>query len=90
MRTEIGHWSIAGDRIVAVTYAGLDGYAPAGQRPTEQVIERTPMKALATFAQLGDVIRFVGSRQASYVTGTFLRMDGGWTAYSWMYPARTI
>ena len=90
MRTEIGRWSNAGDRIVAVTYAGLEGHAPDSQRPTDQVIERTPMKALATFAQLGDVLRFVGSRQASYVTGTFLRMDGGWTAYSWHYPAKTI
>lgn len=90
MRTEIRSWSNAGDRIVAVTYAGLEGHAPDGQRPTDQVIERTPMKALATFAQLGDVLRFVGSRQASYVTGTFLRMDGGWTAYSWHYPAKTI
>ena len=90
MRTEIGRWSNSGDRIVAVTYAGLEGHAPDGQRPTDQVIERTPMKALAMFAQLGDVLRFVGSRQASYVTGTFLRMDGGWTAYSWHYPAKTI
>ena len=90
IRTEIGRWSDSGDRILAVTYAGLEGYAPEHQRPTEQVIERTPMKVLGTFAQLGDVLRFVGSRQASYVTGTFLRMDGGWTAYSWMYPARTI
>ena len=90
MRTEIRSWSDAGDRIVAVTYAGLEGHAPGGQRPTDQVIERTPMKALATFAQLGDVLRFVGSRQASYVTGTTLRMDGGWTAYSWHYPAKTI
>ncbi|MCY3951463.1 MAG: hypothetical protein OXG69_02820 [bacterium] len=90
MRTEIRSWSDAGDRIVAVTYAGLEGHAPDSQRPTDQVIARTPMKALATFAQLGDVLRFVGSRQASYVTGTFLRMDGGWTAYSWHYPAKTI
>ena len=90
MRTEIGRWSNSGDRIVAVTYAGLEGPAPDSRRPTDQVIERTPMKALATFAQLGDVLRFVGSRQASYVTGTFLRMDGGWTAYSWHYPAKTI
>lgn len=90
MRTEIRSWSDAGDRIVAVTYAGLEGHAPDGQRSTDQVIERTPMKAPATFAQLGDVLRFVGSRQASYVTGTFLRMDGGWTAYSWHYPAKTI
>ena len=90
MRTEIGRWSNAGDRILAVTHAGLEGHAPGGQRPTDQIIERTPMKAPATFAQLGDVLRFVGSRQASYVTGTFLRMDGGWTAYSWHYPAKTI
>ena len=90
LRTEIGRWSNAGDRILAVTYVGLDGYIPENQRLTDQVIERTPMKVLSTFAQLGDVLRFVGSRQASYVTGTFLRMDGGWTAYSWMYPARTI
>lgn len=90
MRTEIGGWSNSGDRILAVTYAGLEGHAPDGQRPTHQLIERTPMKALATFAQLGDVLRFVGSRQASYVTGTTLRMDGGWTAYSWHYPAKTI
>ena len=90
VRTEIGRWSKAGNRILAVTYAGLEGHAPDGQRPTHQVIERTPMKAPATFGQLGDVLRFVGSRQASYVTGTFLRMDGGWTAYSWHYPAKTI
>ena len=90
LRTEIGRWSNAGDRILAVTHVGLEGHAPESHRPTEQVIERTPMKVLGTFAQLGDVLRFVGSRQASYVTGTFLRMDGGWTAYSWMYPARTI
>lgn len=90
MRTEIGRWSDAGDRILAVTYAGLEGHSPDGQRPTDQVVERTPMKALGTFPQLGDVLRFVGSRQASYVTGTVLRMDGGWTAYSWHYPAKTI
>ena len=90
MRTEIGNWSNAGDRILAVTYAGLEGHAPDGRRPSAQIIERTPMKAQATFAQLGDVLRFIGSRQASYVTGTFLRMDGGWTAYSWHYPAKTI
>ncbi len=90
MRTEIGRWSNAGDRILAVTYAGLEGNEPAGQRPADQVVERTPMKAPGTFEQLGDVLRFVGSRQASYVTGTFLRMDGGWTAYSWHYPAKTI
>ena len=90
MRTEIGRWSNAGDRILAVTYTGLEGNEPAGRRPADQVIERTPMKALGTFAQLGDVLRFVGSRQASYVTGIFLRMDGGWTAYSWHYPAKTI
>ena len=90
MRTEIGRWGNANYRIVAIEHSGLEGYIPDGQRPLDQILERTPMKVLGTFAQLGDALRYVGSRRASYVTGTFLRVDGGWNAYSWMYPARTI
>lgn len=90
MRTEIGRWSKANDRIVAVTYAGLEGYVSEGQRLVDEIVERTPMKALCSFEQLGDALRFVGSRRASYITGTVLCVDGGWRPYSWMYPARTI
>jgi hypothetical protein len=90
MRTEIGRWSRSNDRIVAVTYAGLEGHVQEGQRPAHDIVERTPMKALCSFEQLGDALRFIGSRRAAYITGTVLCVDGGWRPYSWMYPARTI
>jgi CBS domain-containing protein len=90
MRTEIGIWSDEGRRIVGVVYAGIEGNAPAGQRPLEEIRRRTPMTVLGTFAQLADALRYVASSRATYVTGTMLRVDGGCDAYSWVYPTRTI
>jgi hypothetical protein len=90
MRVDIGPWSNAGHRLLSVVYAGLAGHAPEARRSDEEVLARTPMHELCTFAELADAIRYTGSERASYVTGTSLRVDGGWNAYSWMYPARTI
>jgi NAD(P)-dependent dehydrogenase (short-subunit alcohol dehydrogenase family) len=45
---------------------------------------------LGNVGHLADVIRYLGSRSARYVTGTVIHVDGGWNAYSWIYPARTI
>jgi NAD(P)-dependent dehydrogenase (short-subunit alcohol dehydrogenase family) len=90
MRVEIGPWSNAGNRLLAIVHAGIAGYAPDGMRTEDEVRKRTPMHELGTFSQLADAIRFVGSERAAYVTGTCLHVDGGWNAYSWMYPARTI
>lgn len=90
MRVEIGPWSNAGHRLLAVVYPGLVGYTPDGVRSEDETRKRTPMHELCTFRQLADAIRFVGSERAAYITGTSLHVDGGWNAYSWMYPARTI
>jgi NAD(P)-dependent dehydrogenase (short-subunit alcohol dehydrogenase family) len=90
MRTEIGSWSSPERRIVGIVRGGVEGYEPAGQRPLEQVRRRTPMASLATFRQLAGAVRYVSSPRASFVTGTFLRVDGGWDAYSWVYPTRTV
>lgn len=90
MRVQIGPWSNAGHRLVAIVHAGVAGYAPDGVRPESEIRKRTPMHELCSFRQLADAIRFVGSDHAAYLTGTSLHVDGGWNAYSWMYPARTI
>ena len=90
MRTEIGDWSSDGCRIAGVVYAGIEGNEPPGQRPLEEIRQRTPMATLGTFEQLAQAVRFVVSDRASYITGTLLRVDGGCDAYSWVYPARTI
>jgi NAD(P)-dependent dehydrogenase (short-subunit alcohol dehydrogenase family) len=89
-RVEIGPWSNAGHRLLTVVHAGIEGYSPDGARSEDALRKRTPMHELCTVEQLVDAIRFVGSNRAEYITGTSLRVDGGWNAYSWMYPARTI
>jgi hypothetical protein len=90
MRVQIGPWSNDGHRLVAVVYSGVDGYSQPDMRSADEIRKRTPMHELCTFAQIADAIRFVGSDRAAYITGTTLRVDGGWNAYSWFYPARTI
>lgn len=65
------------DRVVelAEAAAAREGIAPeAVQRRTEQKI---PLKRLGTPAEFGDVVAFLASDRASYVTGTTLQVDGG-------------
>ncbi len=90
MQNQIGEWSADGDRLLGVVYAGLDEEPIEGQRPGDEVVSRTPAGVLGTVGQLADAITFLGSRHAAYVTGTLVHVDGGWNAYSWIYPARTI
>jgi NAD(P)-dependent dehydrogenase (short-subunit alcohol dehydrogenase family) len=90
MQNQIGEWSADGARLLGVVYAGLDEEPIEGQRPGYEVVRRTPAGVLGTVGQLADAITFLGSRHAAYVTGTLVHVDGGWNAYSWIYPARTI
>ncbi len=90
MQFEIGPWSNAGHRLLSVVYSGLAGHVLDAARSEDEVRNRTPMHELCTFRQLADAIRYVGSERAAYLTGISLHVDGGWNAYSWMYPARTI
>jgi NAD(P)-dependent dehydrogenase (short-subunit alcohol dehydrogenase family) len=90
MQNRIGEWSADGDRLLGVVYAGLADEPIEGQRSSDEVVSRTPAGVLGTVGQLTDAITFLGSRHAAYVTGTLVHVDGGWNAYSWIYPARTI
>ncbi|MGB8881948.1 MAG: SDR family oxidoreductase [Solirubrobacteraceae bacterium] len=90
MQNRIGEWSADGDRLLGVVYAGLADAPIECQRPSDEVVSRTPAGVLGTVDQVTDAITFLGSRRAAYVTGTLVHVDGGWNAYSWIYPARTI
>ena len=47
---------------------------PAG--PSEEDLREIPLRRLGTTQEIGDVVAFLCSRQASYVSGTVLFVDG--------------
>ncbi len=52
-------------------------YGPEG--PSEAELETIPVRRLGAPRELGDVVCFLASEQASYVTGTTVVVDGGLT-----------
>ncbi|HET8587621.1 MAG TPA: glucose 1-dehydrogenase [Candidatus Limnocylindria bacterium] len=49
--------------------------------PTEQaILDSTPMGRLGRSEEVAEVIAFLGSDAASYMTGSEVYVDGGWTA----------
>ena len=89
-RARIERWSDEGRRFNIVAYGALDTDAIPGLRSPDVLAARTPMHRLASVSELADAIDFLASSSASYVTGSVLDLDGGWSAYSWFYPARDL
>jgi len=53
---------------------------PGVSAATEAFRQRTPLRRLADPAEIGDVVAWLGSDLAGYVTGVALPVDGGLTA----------
>lgn len=45
----------------------------------QRTVSRIPLQRLATPEEFADVVTFLASGRASYVTGTTIQVDGGWT-----------
>lgn len=79
-------WAPDGVRVVAVApgYTETDHVRVAmedGGFDSDAVVSRTPMGRLAHVDEVADAVSFVCSERASFVTGSTLYVDGGWTAY---------
>jgi citronellol/citronellal dehydrogenase len=72
-------WAQFGIRALAIApgvikSTGTDQYPP---ELLESARVRTPLKRLGTVDEVAHAITFLGSRAASFITGTTIQMDGG-------------
>ncbi len=77
-------WAQSGVRINSISPAFISTrlVQPVLQDPVWRKIidSRTPMKRPGTPEEVADLIVFLASSRSSYITGTDIAIDGGWTA----------
>ncbi|MCG8670374.1 MAG: SDR family oxidoreductase, partial [Pseudomonadales bacterium] len=71
-------WGAKGVRVNAIAPGGVERDQPAAFQHAYGL--RTPLGRMARPEEIGAPIAFLASNAASYITGTVLPIDGGWTA----------
>ena len=58
----------------------LDGRNPGTPVPNDKIVERIPARRLGQASEVASIVAFLGSDEASYVSGSAYTVDGGRTA----------
>jgi NAD(P)-dependent dehydrogenase (short-subunit alcohol dehydrogenase family) len=73
-----GKWNI---RCNAVSPGGLGDSQRGGSDFAKTYSQRTPLGRMAKSREVAEVVRFLMSGSAAYITGQNILVDGGWTIY---------
>jgi 3-oxoacyl-[acyl-carrier protein] reductase len=68
----------ATDRVVELAEAAAAREEITAEAVQQRTVAQIPMQRLATTEEFADVVTFLASGRASYVTGTTLQIDGGY------------
>jgi NAD(P)-dependent dehydrogenase (short-subunit alcohol dehydrogenase family) len=82
MRTLAVEWTGRGIRVntVAVGFVATEMTADVDGTPARQaLVSRAPIGRLGTPEEIGRVVAFLASEQASFITGECVNVDGGWS-----------
>jgi NAD(P)-dependent dehydrogenase (short-subunit alcohol dehydrogenase family) len=90
MQCNLENWAARNRRINIIRVGAADDALFTSTRKLDDLVARTPMHRAATSDEIADAIDFLASEAAGYVTGSVLEVDGGWSAYSWFFPARDL
>lgn len=90
MQCNLENWAARNRRINIIRVGAADDALFTSTRKLDDLVARTPMHRAATSDEIADAIDFLASEAAGYVTGSVLDVDGGWSAYSWFFPARDL
>lgn len=84
VRTLAVEWAALGIRVNALAPGYIETDLTAAIRGSErlyrELTDRTPMARFGTPEELVSAVLFLASHEASYMTGSVLSIDGGWTA----------
>ena len=82
-------WASYGIRVNAigpgyVRTALVDGLIKSGRLDVHSLNRRTPVGRLAEPEEIAEIVLFLASENAAFITGHILIADGGWTANGYM------
>ncbi len=62
---------------VAPGFIETDMTASLGEEQSKQVLEKVPMKRMGTVDEVASAVTFLASKEAGYITGTTIHVNGG-------------
>lgn len=62
----------------------IDDLVKDGRLALAALEKRTPQRRMGEIEEISNAVLFVASNEASFITGTTLTVDGGWTAYGYL------